>query len=222
MASVLIADDQVLVRAGFAALVEGAPNLTLAGQASNGMEAVEMAARLRPEVILMDIRMPDLDGIGATSRILAEAGERVPQIIIVTSFDLDEYVYDALRAGAAGFLLKDSAPEVLLDGIHTVTLGNSILSPSVTRRLIETFVSVPGPSTQPPPLLDRLTGREVEVLRLVGGGLSNSDIAEKLVISEATVKTHVNRTLSKLDVSTRAQAVVLAYETGLVRPRSGA
>jgi DNA-binding NarL/FixJ family response regulator len=190
-------------------------------EASDGDEAVRLAAEHRPDVILMDIRMPGTSGITATERILEANPEPSPRILVLTTFDLDEYVYAALRAGACGFLLKDTGPQRLLAAIAAVAEGDTLFSPSVTRRLIEAFAPEPDSAAPPPETLGVLTSRELDVLRLVAGGLSNPEIADALVISESTVKTHLNRTMAKLDITSRAQAVVLAYETGLVTPGGG-
>ncbi len=214
MTSVLVVDDQDLVRAGLVALLNAAPGIEVVGEARDGTEAVHEAARLRPEVILMDIRLPGLDGVSATARILA--GPDHPRVLILTVFDLDEYVYRALRAGAAGFLLKDSPPETLISGIQAVARGDMLFGPTITRRLVEAYTSAP--PAEPAPELSGLTEREREVLRLVGTGMPNAEIATRLLVSEATVKTHLNRLMPKLGISSRAQAVVVAYETGLVRP----
>lgn len=224
MTTVLVVDDQFLIRAGLVGLLRAVPGIEVVGEAGDGEEAVERAAETAPEVILMDIRMPGISGVTATERILAAAGERAPRVLILTTFDLDEYVYTALRAGASGFLLKDAGPERLIAAVHAVAGGDTLFAPSVTRRLIEAYAPVrpaPDPARPPPAELAALTAREVEVLRLIAKGLSNAEIAERLFISEATVKTHLNRTMAKLRLGSRAQAVVLAYETGLVTPRRG-
>ncbi|MDI6101850.1 response regulator transcription factor [Actinoplanes sp. NEAU-A12] len=217
MTRVLVVDDQDLIRAGLVALIRAAPDLDVAGEAADGNSAVSLAARLRPDVVLMDIRMPGLDGVAATERIITAAPEDPPRILILTTFDLDEYVYAALRNGASGFLLKDIKPERLLAAIHTTAAGDRIFAPSVTRRLIEVYSRSATPVSVPA-TLDTLTGRELEVLRLVATGRSNADIAAELTLGEATVKTHLNRVMAKLGLSSRAQAVVIAYETGLVVP----
>ncbi|MFM9589496.1 response regulator [Streptomyces scabiei] len=220
MTRVLVADDQFLIRAGLVGLLRAAPGFEVAGEAEDGEEAVRLAAKTRPDVILMDIRMPRLNGVEATERILREACDPAPRVLILTTFDLDEYVYGALRAGASGFLLKDSGPERLLAAVAAVAGGDALFAPSVTRRLVEAFAHQPRPepAPQPSPHLHTLTSREVEVLRLIARGLSNLEIADRLSISEATVKTHLNRTMTKLNLNSRAQAVVVAYETGLVTP----
>jgi DNA-binding NarL/FixJ family response regulator len=215
---VLIADDQALVRAGFRMIVEARDDLSVVGEAADGAEAVAMAAEQHPDVVLMDVRMPVMDGIESTRRITAMDSENRPRVLILTTFDLDQYVFDALRAGAAGFLLKDVPPQELADAIRTVAAGDALLAPSVTRRLIERFVSLPAPSRSDPAALGELSTREAEVLRLVARGLSNQQIAEQLVVSLATVKSHVARLLMKLGLHDRTQAVVLAYETGFVTP----
>ncbi|MFI6320488.1 response regulator [Nonomuraea sp. NPDC050556] len=209
MITVLVVDDQVLIRAGLAALVRTAPDLDVVGEAADGSEAVRLAEQFAPDVILMDVRMPGMDGITATERILARGASKV---LILTTFDVDEYVYRALRLGASGFLLKDTPPERLLAAIRTVASGDILLAPSATRRLVEAFTL--------PPVADvgDLTSRETDVLRLVGRGLSNREIAAELSVAEATVKTHLNHLLAKLGLSSRAQAVVHAYDSGLVRP----
>jgi DNA-binding NarL/FixJ family response regulator len=216
---VLIADDQALVRTGFRMIMEAEPDLRVVGEAKDGVEAVEAAGRCRPDVVLMDIRMPKLDGIEATRRIV-NSTSGAPRVLILTTFDLDEYVYDALRAGASGFLLKDAPPEQLIDGIHVVAGGDSLLAPTVTRRLIEVLLSdrpmAPDPAAVPE--LGELTDRELEVFKLIARGLSNAEIADSLVVSSTTVKTHVAHVLSKLNLRDRVQAVVLAYETGIVAP----
>jgi DNA-binding NarL/FixJ family response regulator len=214
---ILIADDQALVRAGFRMILEAEEDLRVLAEASDGAEAVEAARRVRPDIVLMDIRMPNLDGIEATRRILA-AGKEPPRVLMLTTFDLDEYVFDALQAGASGFLLKDVPPEQLVAGIRLVAEGDSLLSPPLTRRLIETFIQAHPRSAKPPPALEELTARELEILKLIARGLSNAEIADRLVVSGTTVKTHVARVLSKLDLRDRVQAVVLAYETGVVSP----
>ncbi|MFF5446836.1 response regulator [Streptomyces sp. NPDC012888] len=219
----LVADDQFLIRTGLTALLRAAPGIDLLGEAADGEEAVRLTAELRPDVVLMDIRMPGVDGITATERILADAAARpgpTPKVFVLTTFDLDEYVYGALRAGASGFLLKDTPPDRLLAAIHTVHAGEMLFSPTVVSRLVAAY-NPPRPTTSGGPAhprLDVLTPREVEVLRLVGAGLSNSDIAERLVLSAATIKTHVHHCMSKLGLSSRAQAVVFAYEAGLAGP----
>ncbi|GGL89954.1 DNA-binding response regulator [Streptomyces fumigatiscleroticus] len=221
MIRVLVVDDQFLVRSGLAALLRAAPGMEVAGEAADGAEAVRLAAKLRPDVVLMDIRMPGMTGIEATGRILAEAVDPAPRVLVLTTFDLDEYVYGALRAGASGFLLKDAGPERLLAAVTAVHGGDALFAPAVTRRLVEAFTRTPDPAaprTGPPPGLSALTSRETEVLRLVARGLTNGEAADRLYISEATVKTHLNRTMTKLGLTSRAQAVVLAYETGLVTP----
>lgn len=215
---VLVADDQVLIRAGLAALLRAAPGIEVVGEAVDGETAVALAASTSPDVILMDVRMPDVDGIAATRRILAADPDPVPKVLVLTTFDIDEYVYEALRCGASGFLLKDTPPDRLLAAIATVAAGDMLFAPTVVRRLIEAYTNQAEPEPEPHAELDTLTDREVEVLRLVGRGLPNADIADQLFISEATVKTHVNRTMTKLGVTSRAQAVVVAYETGLVTP----
>ncbi|MBW6435799.1 response regulator transcription factor [Actinoplanes hulinensis] len=217
MTGVLVVDDQVLIRAGLAALIDAAEDLHVVGQAANGQEAVAAAAAMRPDVILMDIRMPGLNGVAATERILSTADPNPPRIIILTTFDLDEYVYAALRAGASGFLLKDTPPERLIAAIQLIAVGDLLYAPTVIRRLIQAYAHKPQPGSAPVGL-DVLTAREVEVLRLAGRGLSNTDIAVRLTVSEATVKTHLNRVMTKLDLSSRAQAVVVAYESGLITP----
>ena len=216
MTSVLIADDQELVRSGFRLIVELEPDLEVAGEAADGREAVELARRLRPDVALMDVRMPELDGIEATRRMAHAAPET--HVLILTTFDLDEYVYDAMRAGASGFLLKDVGRDQLVLGIRTVAAGDALLAPAVTRRMIERFVRMPPRSGMPPDALAPLSIRELDVLRLLARGLSNAEIAAELVVSPATVKTHVSSVLAKLDLRDRVQAVVLAYESGLVEP----
>ncbi|MFG2603728.1 response regulator [Streptomyces sp. NPDC048514] len=220
MIRVLVVDDQFLIRAGLVGLLEAAPGYEVVGAAGDGEEAVRLAAEMRPDVILMDIRMPGVNGIEATERILAHAADRPPRVLVLTTFDLDEYVYGALRAGASGFLLKDSGPERLLAAITAVDGGDALFAPTVTRRLVEAFARqrTTARDAAAPSDLDVLTSREVEVLRLTARGLSNMQIADRLYISEATVKTHLNRTMTKLDLGSRAQAVVLAYETGLVTP----
>ena len=215
---VLIVDDQALVRAGFRMILEAEGDLEVVGEAADGHAAVEAALRLKPDVILMDVRMPELDGIEATRRLLGQDGAEA-KIVMLTTFDMDEYVYDALSAGASGFLLKDVPPEQLIAGIHAVASGDALLAPSVTRRVIEEFVRRPPDSLrQPSPKLAELTARELEVLKLVARGLSNAEIATELFVSDTTVKTHVAHVLMKLDLRDRVQAVVLAYESGLVQP----
>jgi len=214
---VLIADDQALVRAGFRMILDAEDDLDVVGEASDGLQAVEQAKRLSPDVVLMDIRMPELDGIEATRRVLA-AGNSTTKVLMLTTFDLNEYVYDALRAGASGFLLKDVPPEQLADGIRVVAGGDALLAPSITRRLIQEFAQAGPPSGPPPPGLDELTARELEVFKLVARGLSNAEIAAELIVSETTVKTHVARMLMKLGLRDRVQAVVLAYEAGIAVP----
>ncbi|MDI1466061.1 response regulator transcription factor [Catellatospora sp. KI3] len=220
MIDVLVVDDQVLIRAGLVAMIKATPGLSAVGEAASGEEAVALAARVRPEVILMDIRMPGLSGIAATEQILREAEGDPPKVLILTTFDLDEYVYAALKAGASGFLLKDTSPERLFAAITAIAGGDMLFTPSVVRRLVEAHVTATAPGTLAPDLAV-LTGRELDVLRLVARGLSNAEIAGELFLSEATVKTHLNRLMSKLALSSRAQAVVVAYETGLVTPGSG-
>jgi DNA-binding NarL/FixJ family response regulator len=217
---VLVADDQTLVRAGFRVLVESAPDLEVVGEAGDGAEAVELARQRLPDVVLMDIRMPRMDGLEATRRIVALDRVEAVRVLVLTTFDLDEYVYQALRAGASGFLLKDTPPADLLAAIRVVAAGDALLAPSVTRRLIAEFARRPQPSAVTPAALAALTDREREVLALVARGLSNAEIAEALVVSGATAKTHVSRVLAKLGARDRAQLVMLAYETGLVTPGS--
>ncbi len=213
---ILIADDQTLVRAGFRMILEAESDLRVVAEAKDGAQAVEAARRARPDIVLMDIRMPVIDGLEATRRIMA-AGGRPPRVLMLTTFDLDEYVFDALQAGASGFLLKDVPPEQLVAGIRIVAEGDSLLSPSVTRRLIESFVRDHTRAARPPQI-DDLTARELEIFGLVARGLSNAEIADRLVVSSTTVKTHVARVLFKLGLRDRIQAVVLAYETGIIRP----
>jgi DNA-binding NarL/FixJ family response regulator len=212
---VLIADDEALVRRGFTMILDAEPDLEVVGAAADGHAAVELAVTVDADIVLMDIRMPGIDGIEATRRIAAAGG---PHVIVVTTFGLDEYVFEALRAGASGFLLKNTPPEQLTDAIRLVSQGNALLAPEVTRSLIEAFARTPNPAAPPPEQLrTMLTPRELEILTLLARGLSNAEIAETLVISEATTKTHVGHILSKLDLRDRTQAVVLAYESGLVQ-----
>jgi DNA-binding NarL/FixJ family response regulator len=208
---VLVADDQSMVRAGFRMLLSDEQDIEVVAEASNGLEAVDKAARFRPTVVLMDIRMPELDGLQATRRILA--GDDAARILILTTFDLDEYVYEALRAGASGFVLKDDPPEQLIAAIRTVAAGDALLSPTITKRVIKQFARIPHPA--PPKEFDELTTREREVFRLIANGLSNTEIAQELFITDTTVKTHVTHILQKLNLRDRVQAVVLAYQTGL-------
>jgi DNA-binding NarL/FixJ family response regulator len=215
---VLIADDQALVRAGFRMILEAEEGIEVVGEAADGREAVSETERLRPDLILMDVRMPEMDGIEATRRVL-EATGYAPKVVMLTTFDMDEYVYDALCAGASGFLLKDVPPEQLVVGIRAVASGDALLAPSVTRRVIEEFVRRPPTSVRTlPPKIAELTARELEVLRLIARGLSNAEIATELFVSDTTVKTHVAHVLMKLGLRDRVQAVVLAYESGLIEP----
>jgi DNA-binding NarL/FixJ family response regulator len=217
---VLIVDDQALVRTGFRMIVNAEPDLQVVGEAANGAEAITMTSQSDPDVILMDIRMPLLDGVEATRHLVANAlGCGRPRVLILTTFDLDEYVFEAIRVGASGFLLKDVPPEDLVEAIRVVARGDALLAPSVTRRLLDRFASiVPAGTVGPVPGLDQLTDRELEVLQLMARGLSNAEIADALYVSETTVKTHVGRVLMKLQLRDRVQAVVLAYESGLVQP----
>lgn len=221
---ILVVDDQDIVRAGFSALLETQPDFTVVGAAADGVDAVTLAAATRPDVVLMDVRMPVMDGIEATRQILADtntdAAEQ-PRVLMLTTFDLDDYVYDALRAGASGFLLKDVTAERLFDAVRVVAAGEALLAPAVTRRLIAEFARLrPRPAAGSTALQD-LTPRETEVLRLIADGLSNTEIAGRLVVSDETVKTHVSRVLSKLGLRDRTQAVIAAYESGLVTPAPG-
>lgn len=212
---VLVVDDQALVRAGFRMILEAEPDVEVVGEAADGVEAVSAAQLHRPDVVLMDVRMPNMDGIAAARRILE--GGSTARVVMLTTFDMDEYVYEALRAGASGFLLKDVPPERLVAGIRAVASGESLLAPSVTRRLIETFVQRQ-PSRALPQNVKELTSREREVLELMARGLSNAEIAETFTVSETTVKTHVAHILGKLELRDRVQAVVFAYECGLIQP----
>jgi DNA-binding NarL/FixJ family response regulator len=216
MIKVLVADDQALVRAGFRVLVDSAADLEVVGEAANGVEAVDLAREHRPDVVLMDIRMPEMDGLEATRRITGLDVDPAVRILILTTFALDEYVFGALKAGASGFLLKDTPPADLLAGIRVIAAGDALLSPIITRHLIEEFVRRPDPAHTKVPLLDGLTERELEVLGLVAKGWSNAEIAETLYVTTATAKTHVSRLLMKLDARDRAQLIVIAYESGLV------
>jgi DNA-binding NarL/FixJ family response regulator len=214
---VLIVDDQALVRAGFRMILDAEPEIEVVGEAGDGDEAVAEARRLEPDVVLMDVRMPELDGIEATRQLLADRTST--KVIMLTTFDLDQYIYEALRAGASGFLLKDVPPEQLIAGIHTVASGDALLAPSVTRRVIEEFVRRPPDSMRKtPPELAELTARELEVLKSIARGLANAEIATELFVSDTTVKTHVAHILTKLRLRDRVQAVVFAYESGLVLP----
>ncbi len=214
---VLIADDQALVRTGFRMILAEEEPITVIGEAADGLEVVELARGLKPDVVLMDIRMPGIDGIEATRRILAQPADPPIRVLVLTTFDLNEYVYEALRAGASGFLLKDTPAEQLVAGVQLVAAGEALLAPSVTRRLIAEFAGH-APAPEPPAAMDELTARELEVFKLVARGMSNAEIAAQLVVSDATVKTHVARVLMKLGLRDRIQAVVLAYESGLVTP----
>jgi DNA-binding NarL/FixJ family response regulator len=214
---VLLADDQALVRGGFRALIDSEDDLEVVGEASDGEEAVALAGSLLPDIVLMDIRMPRLDGIEATRRIAADERLRDVRVVILTTFESDEYVFDGLRAGASGFLVKDTEPADLLGAVRVVAGGDALLSPSVTRRLIAEFASQ-APSPRRNASLDALTERELEVMTLVAMGLTNDEIADRLVVSPATAKTHVSRVMGKLEARDRAQVVVIAYESGLVRP----
>jgi DNA-binding NarL/FixJ family response regulator len=221
---VVVADDQVLVRSGFTMLLSGEEGIEVVGEASNGVEAVALAASVHPDVMLMDVRMPVMDGLEATRRISGDPSMASTRIVILTTFDLDEYVHEALRAGASGFLLKDTMPVDLLNAVRVVADGDALIAPRITRRLIEEFARRPEPSAAnaASAALDQLTDREREVLELLARGLSNSEIADRLVVSGATVKTHVAHVLAKLGLRDRVQAVILAYEAGLVTPGAGA
>ena len=222
MIRVLVVDDQHLVRAGFQVLIDSAPDCEVVGEAENGREAVELAVEHRPDVVLMDIRMPEVDGIEATRRIVADERTEGARVLVLTTFDLDEYVFEALRAGASGFLLKDTRPADLLDAVRLVADGDALLSPQVTRRVIAEFATLPSTAGRGgTEVLEVLTEREREVLGQVGRGLSNTEIAETLFVSPATAKTHVSRVMTKLAARDRAQLVVLAYESGLVTPGGG-
>jgi DNA-binding NarL/FixJ family response regulator len=217
---VLIADDQALVRTGFRMILDADAEIEVVGEASDGVQALEMARDLQPDVVLMDIRMPGLDGLEATRRLVADTpanGHQV-RVLVLTTFDLNEYVYEAVRSGASGFLLKDVPAEQLVAGVHVVARGDALLAPSVTRRLLEEFARTAPEPAAPPPSLDELTPRELEVLRLMARGMSNAEIAAELIVSDTTIKTHVARVLMKLGLRDRIQAVVLAYEVGLVSP----
>jgi DNA-binding NarL/FixJ family response regulator len=217
MIRVLLCDDQALVRSGFRMILDARDDLEVVGEAENGVQAIALARKLDPDVILMDVRMPELDGVEATRRLIAN-GSRA-RVLILTTFDLDEYVYEAIRAGASGFLLKDVQPSQLVDAIRVVAAGEALLAPSVTRRLLDRFAeTLPNANGAPPPGLDSLTERELEVLKLLAQGLSNAELAERLFLSETTVKSHISSVLRKLNLRDRVQAVVLAYEAGLVRP----
>jgi len=215
---VLVVDDQAMVRAGFRLLLADEPDLEVVAEASNGLEAVAEAARCRPHVVLMDIRMPELDGLEATRRVLAADPDS--RVLILTTFDLDEYVYRALQAGASGFVLKDDPPEQLIAAVRTVAAGDALLSPAITKRVIRQFTRIPRPA--PPKELDELTAREKDILRLIAEGLSNTEIGQRLYIGETTVKTHVTHILQKLGLRDRVQAVVLAYQTGIFEGRTTA
>ena len=218
MIKVLLVDDQALVRAGFRMILDAEEDIQVVGEATDGYGAIDSAKRLAPDVVLMDIRMPGLDGIEATRRIADATAEDPVRVLMLTTFDLDEYVYEALRAGASGFLLKDVPAEQLIEGIRVVAQGEALLAPSVTRRLIHEFARAAPSAQERPKALEELTPREEEVLKLIARGMSNAEIAENLVVGETTVKTHVARVLMKLGVRDRVQAVVLAYESGLVQP----
>ena len=217
---VLIADDQALVRDGFGMILDAQPDIEVVGGAADGREAIEMARALSPDVVLMDIRMPEVDGIEATRRLCGD-GSRAPRILMLTTFDQNEYVYEAMKAGAGGFLLKDVRREELVNAVRVIASGEALLAPALTRRLIEDFVRRPPPGAAAPGAFAELTEREMGVMRLVARGLSNAEIAERLVVSDATVKTHVARILSKLGLRDRIQVVVMAYESGFVQPGDG-
>ena len=219
MIRVLIADDQALVRGGFRLILDAQKDIEVVGEAADGNEALALARELEPDVVLMDVRMPDLDGIEATQRLLES--NRSPRVLMLTTFDLSEYVYQAMKAGASGFLLKDVRPEQLAEAVRVVAAGEALLAPAITRRLIEEFVHRPPPGARAPAELAQLTDRELEVLKLVAQGHSNAQLAASLVLSEATVKTHLTHILAKLNLRDRVQAVVLAYESGLVQPGGG-
>jgi DNA-binding NarL/FixJ family response regulator len=214
---VAIADDQALVRAGFRMIVGAQPDMEVTGEAADGREAVALVRRTRPDIVLMDVRMPEVDGLEAARQVLAGPEPR-PRVVMLTTFDLDEYVYSALRAGASGFLLKDVSPEKLVAALRMVATGDALLAPSITRRLVERFARPSTAAGIDGARLARLTDREVEVLEHLARGLSNAEIAERLCLSDATVKTHVSRILPKLELRDRAQAVVFAYESGLIQP----
>jgi DNA-binding NarL/FixJ family response regulator len=214
---VVIADDEALVRGGLRMILESQADIEVAGEADDGTAALELVRRDTPDVVLMDIRMPGLDGIEATRRLVA-LGLGAPRVVILTTFDLDGYVYEAMRAGASGFLLKSARPQELLAGVRAAVAGDTLLAPPITRRLVEAFVHHPPPGTTTPPQLDELTPREVEVLRHIAGGQSNAEIARELFVSDDTVKTHASRIFMKLGLRDRTQAVILAYESGLVEP----
>ncbi|MFD6952504.1 DNA-binding response regulator [Nocardiopsis sp. TSRI0078] len=219
MIRVLLADDQALVRAGFRALLDSAPDIEVVAEAADGEEAVRLARAERPDVVLMDIRMPGVDGLAAAERILSDSGLESTRIVVLTTFDLDEYIFEALRSGVSGFLVKDTEPRDLLQAVRVVHGGEALLSPGITRRLIADYARRPPSAPDPSVRLNGLTEREREVVALVGGGLSNEEIAARLVVSPATAKTHVSRAMVKLGVRDRAQLVVIAYETALVTPR---
>ena len=216
MIRVFIADDQALVRGGFRMILDAQPDMEVVGEAQDGREALRAVADLRPDVVLMDIRMPEMDGLETTRRIVTD--EDAPRVLMLTTFDMNEYVYEAMKSGASGFLLKDVKPEQLADAVRTVAAGDALLAPTITRRLIEEFVRRPPPGSTAPPELESLTDRELEVLKLIAKGYSNEEIAKELFVSMATVKTHITHILMKLDLRDRVQAVVLAYESGLVQP----
>jgi len=213
---VLVVDDQALVRGGFRLILEAQPDMQVVGEAADGREALAAARSQRPDVVLMDIRMPGMDGLEATRQLLAAVDP--PRVLMLTTFDLDEYVYDSLRAGASGFLLKDVRPEQLADAVRVVATGDTLLAPAITRRLVEQYVRRPRPGAARPDRLDTLTERETDVLRLIAHGMSNAEIARSLFLGETTVKSHVTHLFTKLGLRDRAQGVVVAYETGLVQP----
>ncbi len=218
MIRIVVVDDQELVRSGFGMILASEPDFEVVGEAADGIEALEVIRLEAPDVVLMDVRMPNLDGVAATEKLLERRRDTDPKVIILTTFDLDEYVYSALKAGASGFLLKDTPPDALVNAVRVVATGDALLAPSITRRLIADFAAGGSPQVEPNPAFDTLTDRETEVLRLLARGFSNAEIATELIVGETTVKTHVGRVLMKLGVRDRVQAVVAAYESGLVTP----